>query len=31
MRPDDTTVLFFKHCWNVVGVDVVNAVQEFFL
>lgn len=28
--PDSMTILFFKHFWNVVGVDVVNVVQEFF-
>lgn len=31
MGCDGVTVLFFKHFWNVVGVDVVNAVQDFFV
>lgn len=29
-RPDGLTTTFFKHYWNIVGVDVSLAVQEFF-
>lgn len=28
--PDGMTVLFFKHFWDVVGMDVIKAVQDFF-
>ncbi|KAK1321250.1 hypothetical protein QJS10_CPA03g00836 [Acorus calamus] len=30
-EPDGFNVFFFKHCWEIVGRDVVKAVQEFFL
>lgn len=28
--PNGITVLFFKHFWEVVGLDVVKAMQDFF-
>lgn len=27
--PDGMTMLFFKHFWEVVGLNVIKAVQEF--
>lgn len=29
--PDGMTVFFFRHFWDIVGLDVVAMVQEFFL
>ncbi|CAH9124930.1 unnamed protein product [Cuscuta epithymum] len=29
--PDGFSGKFFKKCWSIVGKDVVNAVQEFFI
>ena len=29
LGPDGFTGKFFRHCWYVVGFDVVAAVQEF--
>lgn len=28
---DGMTVLFFKHFWEVAGMDVIKTVQEFFI
>nr|GFB00894.1 RNA-directed DNA polymerase, eukaryota, reverse transcriptase zinc-binding domain protein [Tanacetum cinerariifolium] len=28
--PDGFTVAFFKEAWNVIAIDVTNAVREFF-
>ncbi|KAK1310444.1 hypothetical protein QJS10_CPA08g00708 [Acorus calamus] len=28
--PDGFNVFFFKHCWELVGRDVIQAIQEFF-
>ncbi|GKA12143.1 protein LAZ1 [Tanacetum coccineum] len=29
--PDGFTVVFFKEAWDIVGLDVINAVKEFFI
>lgn len=29
--PDGFTAAFFKHAWDTVGTEVVNAVREFFV
>lgn len=28
--PDRMTMLFFRHFWEIVGVDVISTVQDFF-
>ena len=30
LGPDGFTGKFFRHCWDLVGSDVVDAVQNFY-